>query len=336
MRRGLAFALLALLCIGGAAGYVVLVATRSSDAPADLGTGVDLAALHGAIVFRATDDARLGSYGRVSVTTTADLSRARSSGLRCDRVDFAAGHGLCLDAPGTGIFTARILDARMRPRATVPPARAAEPRAGVAGRALRRGHRLRLRTLLRAGDVLDADGDLRPRAPEGDRRRRELPDAKRRPADGLLRSERLGRDVRRARRAFLRHGEGQRHDAPDRGRRREPHGAHAARQRRVPVALARWHAHRLQEDRRRRAVPGGFASSISPRCARRRCRRRARSTTRSSGSTIAACCTPSTATSGSPTPTVAAGRGASSRTPSRRRSCGPEAWAHAGAGMMGR
>jgi hypothetical protein len=119
MRRGLAFALLAVVCIGGGAGYVVLAATRSSDAPADLGTGVDLAAVRGAVIYRATDDARLRSYGRIAITTTADRARARSSGLRCDRVYFAAGRGLCLDAPGTGVFTARILDARLRPRATV-------------------------------------------------------------------------------------------------------------------------------------------------------------------------------------------------------------------------
>lgn len=119
MRRGLAFGLLAVLCVGVAVGYVVIVATRASTAPADRGTGVDVAALRDAVIYRSTDEARPRTYGRVDVTTLGDRATIASSGLRCDRVDFAGGRGLCLDAPGTGVFAARILDARMRPRATV-------------------------------------------------------------------------------------------------------------------------------------------------------------------------------------------------------------------------
>lgn len=119
MRRGLAFGLLAALCIVVAVGYVAIAATRSPTSSADSGSGIDLAALGDAVIYRATDDAQPLTYGRVSVATLADRATIRPTGLRCDRVDFAAGRGLCLDAPGTGIFSARILDARMRPGATV-------------------------------------------------------------------------------------------------------------------------------------------------------------------------------------------------------------------------
>ena len=115
----------------------------------------------------------------------------------------------------------------------------------------------------------------------------------------------------------------QREDPPDRGRRREPHGAHAARQRRVPLAVARRHAPRLHEARR---VDRGrlAAARPRPRHAARDGAVGVTSTIRSSGSTIAASCTPTTATSGSRRPTAAAGRGASSRMPSRRPSCAAE------------
>ena len=119
MRKELWFGLLAVLCVAAGAGYVAIAASRSQDGPAVRGAGVDLAALRDAVAYRSTDSARTASYGRVSVSTLAHRSEVRASGLRCDRVAFAAGRGLCLDAPGTGIFVARILDARMRPRATV-------------------------------------------------------------------------------------------------------------------------------------------------------------------------------------------------------------------------
>jgi len=115
MRRGLAFGLLTVLCVAVAVGYVAIAATRAPDSTADRGTGVDLASLRDAVLYRSTDDAQPLTYGRVDVTTLADRGRITSSGLRCDRIAFASGRGLCLDAPGTGIFAARILDGRMRP-----------------------------------------------------------------------------------------------------------------------------------------------------------------------------------------------------------------------------
>jgi hypothetical protein len=118
MRRTLAFGLLALLCVGAGVGYVVLAASRAPDSSARGATGVDLAALQDAVIYRSTDD-NSPAYGLAEVTTIADRAHSRPTGLRCDRVHFAAGHGLCLDAPGTGIFAARILDGRMRPTATV-------------------------------------------------------------------------------------------------------------------------------------------------------------------------------------------------------------------------
>ncbi len=118
-RKGLAFGLLAVLCVGVAVTYVAIAASRSQDGPADAGRGVDVTALRGAVMYRTTDDARTDAYGRIEVTTVARPATVAASGLRCDRVHFAAGRGLCLDAPGTGIFAARILDARMRPQATV-------------------------------------------------------------------------------------------------------------------------------------------------------------------------------------------------------------------------
>jgi len=115
MRRGLAFGLLAALCMVVAVGYVAIAASRRSDtAPPSRTAGIDLAALRGAVLYRAAGDDASPAYGLVDVATRSDRARPRPTGLRCDRVHFAAGRGLCLDAPGTGIFSARVLDGRLR------------------------------------------------------------------------------------------------------------------------------------------------------------------------------------------------------------------------------
>jgi hypothetical protein len=120
MRRGLAFGLLAALCAVVAVAYVAIAASRqSADTATPRPTGIDLAALSGAVIYRSAGDDASPAYGIVDVTTVSDRARSRPTGLRCDRVHFAAGRGLCLDAPGTGIFTARILDDRLRELASL-------------------------------------------------------------------------------------------------------------------------------------------------------------------------------------------------------------------------
>jgi hypothetical protein len=115
MRRGLGFGLLTVACMIVGIGYVAIAASRQRDDPAPpRAAGVNVAALPGAVLYRSAGDDASPAYGLVDVTTLGDRSRSRPTGLRCDRVHFAANRGLCLDAPGTGIFSARILDERLR------------------------------------------------------------------------------------------------------------------------------------------------------------------------------------------------------------------------------
>ena len=136
------------------------------------------------------------------------------------------------------------------------------------------------------GHVLDPDDHHRPGPPEGSRRRRDLQDAQRRQAHGLVGPQRLGRHVRR-------------HPAGASTRPRRPTARRISSRATSPAARPTRCARtssarrcrptaRASPTRRswaRRPAPGSCTCSTSRRCATRRCRSRARSTTRSNGST---------------------------------------------------
>jgi len=119
-RDGLLFGLFAVVCVALMVGYVALVALRAEPSVSDTGGATRTLATPGALLFRSTDQSRPDKVGEVSITTAAAPgTNTRRAGLRCDRVYFAAGRGLCLDSAGAATYVARILDKRMRPAATI-------------------------------------------------------------------------------------------------------------------------------------------------------------------------------------------------------------------------
>jgi hypothetical protein len=141
LTRGRVFALLVVAC-AAAAGAYVFAASRSPAAPPRVAvqpvatpvrsvaveaTNARTNALLGAvssrrIVFRDLDRHDVANFGKIAVGTAGDPTTRRIvEGLKCDRVYFSAGHGLCL-ASGGGfgrLFSARFLDSRFNTVKTV-------------------------------------------------------------------------------------------------------------------------------------------------------------------------------------------------------------------------
>ena len=202
-----------------------------------------------------------------------------------------------------------------------PAARASRPTAATAAsthvrrRATPTRTRARSRRRRRSSTSPPASDDRRPRALHRHR-------ATARQVD-RARLQLLGRDVRARQRPLLRHARRPAaRPTSSAGDVRERRRASIHDERRVPVAVARRHAHRLQEAR---PVEDGAvaADRARPRHHARDAAgaRRGPSTTRPSGSTTGACSTRSMAPCGWPVPTGRGSRGASSPAPTRPPPC---------------
>ena len=120
-RRGLAFALLCLVCAVVAVAAVGSAArrTQEQDRKAEQAAAVvrpTVARLlddgQPFVLFRSLDRNDGSTYGRLAL---APLDGAAAgdrllTGEKCERVDLAAGHGLCLGTPDPVGFSAKILD----------------------------------------------------------------------------------------------------------------------------------------------------------------------------------------------------------------------------------
>lgn len=130
--RALAFLVVVALCGAGIAGYVMHVRDRAQEAAAaapQAARHVDALPADAFLVFRST---ALGdTYGRVMTVALPALDGARGlTPLACDRVHYAAGTGICLQADRGAITTykALLFDAKFTPGKTLalagPPSRA--------------------------------------------------------------------------------------------------------------------------------------------------------------------------------------------------------------------
>ena len=212
------------------------------------------------------------------------------------------------------------------PRASTTPRRSSIPRfapvhefaltglpvqgAGLERRALRGDDGLRQRatpTSARAA-ASRPDDDRRHANREAARPARAVRREQGRQALRRGRLQLLGRDLRPGLGPLLRDPGDRRPPLPGRGQRPRPQHAGPARRRRVPLALARRQADRLQEpDRRQDPLAAEGARPGDAERPRRR-RARARSTTRSSGSTTTPSSTPTGSTSSRSPPAEAAAR----------------------------
>jgi hypothetical protein len=115
--RGKALLVVTVLCVIGGVGYVIAAALGSEDLVTDARPQVAAGPLPKIdIMVRAVDprDPRLN--GRVFVVRDGQVERSAGDGLACERVYFAAGHGLCLGVARSGVdYVATIFDSRFRP-----------------------------------------------------------------------------------------------------------------------------------------------------------------------------------------------------------------------------
>jgi hypothetical protein len=121
-RRVVAFAVLVVACVAVAVVAVVTGVSHRSDADSSASPGVakvlGAAAAKGEamVLYRSTRGVGTGDAGPVEVAPLAHPGQARRTGLRCNRVYYAAGHGICL-ARGGGFaagYQARIFDSTFR------------------------------------------------------------------------------------------------------------------------------------------------------------------------------------------------------------------------------
>ena len=269
-RRGLAFLLLSLACTVVAVGAVATAALRARDDERESERAAAIARPTVAkllgdgqpfVLFRNLDRADGATYGRLAIAPLADGRPGERllAGEQCDRIDLAAGHGLCLGTAGPTGFKAKILDSALRETGSVRlagvPSRTRVSPDGRYGAVTSfvTGH-----SYADVGAVLDRGHDHRPALGQEGRRPREgLRDHARRQGGDRPRPQLLGRHLLPRRRHLLRHDGHRRQDVPDQGQPQPAHRRDDPRERRVPGAVARRDADRLQEGGRPR--PAGVA-----------------------------------------------------------------------------
>jgi hypothetical protein len=116
--RGKLLLVVTALCLIGGVGYVIAAATGSDDLTTDARPSAAAGPLpNAAVMVRAVDprDPRLN--GHVFVVRDGRVERSAGDRLACERVYYAAGHGLCLAVGSSGVdYVATIFDSRFRPR----------------------------------------------------------------------------------------------------------------------------------------------------------------------------------------------------------------------------
>lgn len=117
--RRRALALVAMLCVAGAAAYLTLAVLGPNPAATEaqpLAGGAPTVLAGSQLMVRAVDrDDRLLNGG-VFVLKGGHPRRLAGPGLACERVYFAGGRGLCLSTAETGVsYEATIFDASLRP-----------------------------------------------------------------------------------------------------------------------------------------------------------------------------------------------------------------------------
>ncbi len=126
--RAIVFSALCVVCVVVPAVYLGLAArerdAEARNAPAVAQRGAEAAvqlAPQPHLIFRST--APGNTYGRVGLVPLDDPASPRAmTALNCERVDFAGGHGICLQADRGAITTydAVLFDERFRELATFP------------------------------------------------------------------------------------------------------------------------------------------------------------------------------------------------------------------------
>jgi len=122
--RRRALALIAGLCVAGAAVYLVLAAFNPNQVTTDARPSIVAAATElvgSQLMVRAVDRDDPSLNGRVFVVKEGRPRQLAGEDLACARVYFAGGRGLCLATAETGVsYEATIFDSSLRPQGELP------------------------------------------------------------------------------------------------------------------------------------------------------------------------------------------------------------------------
>jgi hypothetical protein len=108
-------AVLAVVCFLGGGVYVVLAATGPSETTTDARPSAAAVLAHTDLMVRAVDPSNPRLNGRVYEIDDGKVQR-RSADLACERVYYAAGHGICMGVAPSGVdYDATLFDSQLRP-----------------------------------------------------------------------------------------------------------------------------------------------------------------------------------------------------------------------------
>lgn len=112
-------AILVVLCVAAAGGYVALAALGPDQTTTDARPQAAEVLAHTDLMVRAVDPGNPRLNGRVFEIDDGKVRR-RSSDLACERVYYAAGGGICMGVAASGVdYTATIFDSKLRPVHTI-------------------------------------------------------------------------------------------------------------------------------------------------------------------------------------------------------------------------
>jgi hypothetical protein len=112
-------AIVVVLCIVAGGAYVAIAATGPSQTTTETRPEAGEVLAHTDLMVRAVDAGNPRLNGRVFTLDDGKLQR-RSGDLACERVYYAAGHGICLGVAPSGVdYTATTFDSRLRPGHTI-------------------------------------------------------------------------------------------------------------------------------------------------------------------------------------------------------------------------
>jgi hypothetical protein len=116
--RKILVALVALFVVAGGA-YVAVAALGPDETTTDARPQASEVLAHTNLMVRAVDPDNTRLNGRVYEVDDGKVRR-RSADLACERVYYAAGHGICMGVAASGVdYEATVFDSRLRPRHSI-------------------------------------------------------------------------------------------------------------------------------------------------------------------------------------------------------------------------
>lgn len=118
-RNGKILGVIVALCIVGAGAYIAVAAFSPSETTTDARPRAGSVLAHSDLMVRAVDPEEPTLNGRVYVLDKGQLRREPGD-LACERVYFAAGHGICMGVAPSGVeYTASTFDSRLQREHTI-------------------------------------------------------------------------------------------------------------------------------------------------------------------------------------------------------------------------